>query len=171
MSEINVYDLTYKSFGKFDIIIFPGVLYHLRYPFWALKVIREVLNEGGYLITETPIWRAEKKNAILFCPIEGASPYEPTSCTFFNEKGMVDTLKSIGFKTINIEYVPVAHPIKRAIRNFKAYLRTVLARGNRPPIRRVERCAFLSQYLGVDMNSEIMKYWEDIHKIHSGGHV
>src|SRR5262245_46932230 len=37
MVEINLYDLTSERFGRFDVISFPGVLYHLRYPFWGLK--------------------------------------------------------------------------------------------------------------------------------------
>ena len=36
MYEMNVIDLASDTFGKFDLIICPGVLYHLRYPFVAL---------------------------------------------------------------------------------------------------------------------------------------
>ncbi len=30
MHQFNLYDLTPETFGKFGIVIFPGVLYHLR---------------------------------------------------------------------------------------------------------------------------------------------
>ena len=95
MELMNVYDLGPDKFGLFDIVIFPGVLYHLRYPFWGLRAIRSVLKPGGNLIVETPIWRGENNNAMLFCPIGKDSPYETSSCTFFNEKGLVDTLTSL----------------------------------------------------------------------------
>src|SRR5262245_32260291 len=36
MHEMNLYDLTPDHFGKFDVIVFAGVLYHLRYPNWGL---------------------------------------------------------------------------------------------------------------------------------------
>ena len=38
----NLLDLSSSEIGRFDIIIFPGVLYHLRYPFWSLKVVRDL---------------------------------------------------------------------------------------------------------------------------------
>lgn len=33
MYELNLLDLKPETFGMFDVILFPGVLYHLRYPF------------------------------------------------------------------------------------------------------------------------------------------
>ena len=43
MYELNLYDLTVERFGKFDVIMLPGVLYHLRYPFWGLKIQSDVV--------------------------------------------------------------------------------------------------------------------------------
>lgn len=42
MYELNLFDLKPETFGTFDLIILCGVLYHLRYLFWALKVLRDV---------------------------------------------------------------------------------------------------------------------------------
>ena len=105
MHQMNLYDLKPESFGQFDVVIFPGVLYHLRYPFWGLRAIRDVLKIGGHLLIETAIWVGERNNSMLFCPIGEDSPYAPdgTSCTFFNEKGLVDTLTSLGFQTVHTE--------------------------------------------------------------------
>lgn len=96
--SFNLYDLRPESFGRFDVIVFPGVLYHLRYPFWALKLIREVLVDDGVLILETAILADDNTMPLLFCPCGNESPYEPTSCTFFNRKGLHDTLTSMGFR-------------------------------------------------------------------------
>ncbi|MBP9143217.1 MAG: methyltransferase domain-containing protein [Thermoanaerobaculia bacterium] len=49
----NVYNLDPKRHGKFDVILFLGVLYHLRKPLAALDAIRGVLNEGGRLFLAT----------------------------------------------------------------------------------------------------------------------
>jgi 2-polyprenyl-3-methyl-5-hydroxy-6-metoxy-1,4-benzoquinol methylase len=96
MYQKNLYDLSEEDYGKFDIIIFVGVLYHLRYPFYSFKKIKEILNKDGKLIIETGVYLDDNKRAILYCPIEDDSEYEKTSCTFFNIKGLCDSLKSIG---------------------------------------------------------------------------
>jgi 2-polyprenyl-3-methyl-5-hydroxy-6-metoxy-1,4-benzoquinol methylase len=173
MIQMNLYDLNPSDIGVFDVIVFPGVLYHLRYPFWGFKVIRDVLKVGGNLIVETPIWKGEHNNAMLFCPIGEASPYEPTSCTFFNEKGLVDTLKSIGFETLSIEYldgspreqVPPEDFVKRVKAGIKRFL-SPQPKDN-PPIKAVTRTVFHSRFNGYDKNSFIMQYWEDNHDFHT----
>jgi 2-polyprenyl-3-methyl-5-hydroxy-6-metoxy-1,4-benzoquinol methylase len=70
MLQQNLYDLKARELGLFDVILFPGVLYHLRYPFWGLKVLRDMMKPGGELLIETAIWRGDPNNAMLFCPIE-----------------------------------------------------------------------------------------------------
>lgn len=51
----NVYDLSPDKIGKFDLILFLGVLYHLRNPMLALDHIREVQAPGGTVIVETQL--------------------------------------------------------------------------------------------------------------------
>ena len=117
MYQKNVYDITEEDYGKFDIIIFVGVLYHLRYPFYSLKKLKEVLNKDGKLIIETGILLDDNKRAMLYCPIEDDSEYEKTSCTFFNVKGLSDSLKSMGIFVENVFIYP--HTIKlRRLKNF-----------------------------------------------------
>jgi|TARA_B110001450_G_scaffold189569_1_gene177739 2-polyprenyl-3-methyl-5-hydroxy-6-metoxy-1,4-benzoquinol methylase len=106
MYQKNVYDITEEDYGKFDIIIFVGVLYHLRYPFYSLKKLKEVLNKDGKLIIETGILLDDNKRAMLYCPIEDDSEYEKTSCTFFNVKGLSDSLKSMGIFVENVFIYP-----------------------------------------------------------------
>jgi SAM-dependent methyltransferase len=139
----NLYDLKLDDFGLFDTVIFPGVLYHLRYPFWGLRAIRNILKVGGHLLTETGIWDGDYDKAMLFCPIGAESPYDPTSCTFFNEKGLVDTLKSMGFETVTIEYIEPKN------------------------LGGINRCVFHSIFRGYDKNSFIGHYWDDTHQYHS----
>jgi SAM-dependent methyltransferase len=93
----NLFDLRPDTFGLFDVVIFPGVLYHLRYPFWALKLIRDVTTEGGTLVVETAVLADDNRHALLYCPTGTDSPYEPTSVTFYNRKGLHETLSSMGF--------------------------------------------------------------------------
>jgi hypothetical protein len=92
-----------EHFGLFDIVIFSGVLYHLRYPFWSLKIIRDCLLTNGTLIIETAVFRDRNKYAMLHCPIGSESPYEPSSCSFFNLKALNDTISSLGFHVERVE--------------------------------------------------------------------
>jgi len=195
MHQMNLYDLKPESFGRFDVIIFPGVLYHLRYPFWGLKAIRDVLNTSGHLLIETAIWVGERNNALLFCPIGDENPYAPdgTSCTFFNEKGLVDTLTSLGFHTLNTELLTKITPepttrrsiwLRRA-RHPRNALRSYLKRfvtstrvnnADRPSNNEVhwcvvDRCVVLSTFSAFDQGTFTARYWEathDFHTIHGG---
>jgi 2-polyprenyl-3-methyl-5-hydroxy-6-metoxy-1,4-benzoquinol methylase len=170
--QMNLYDLKPDTFGFFDVVVFPGVLYHLRYPFEGLRVIRDVLKVGGRLLIETPIWKGENNNAMLFCPTGAESPYEPTSCTFFNQKGLTDTLTSMGLETIAIEYlrrtgarrlVDFARQLSARI---EVSLRVCLS-GNAPPIKRVTRSVFHSVFHGSDNDSFTTQYWEATHHFHT----
>ena len=156
MLQQNLYDLKGQNLGLFDVILFPGVLYHLRYPFWGLKVLRDMLKPGGEILIETAIWQGDGNNAMLFCPIENDSPYDPTSCTFFNEKGLVDTLKSLNFNTVKIEF-------------FSPGSMSDLCTGGIVPritITNVTHAVFHSRFGGHDNDFRIA-YWEGTHHFHS----
>lgn len=49
----NVYNVSEAKYGKFDLVLFLGLLYHLRNPLLALDQVRSVVKTGGYLAVET----------------------------------------------------------------------------------------------------------------------
>lgn len=49
----NVYNLDPETYGAFDVVLFMGVLYHLRKPLAALDAIRSVMKPGGRLFVGT----------------------------------------------------------------------------------------------------------------------
>lgn len=49
----NVYNLTVEEYGKFDLVLFLGVIYHLRHPLLALDHIWDVCNPGAQLYVES----------------------------------------------------------------------------------------------------------------------
>lgn len=51
--KIDVCDLTPASVGRFDVVLFLGVLYHLRDPFLALRRLREITRE--YILVDTHV--------------------------------------------------------------------------------------------------------------------
>ncbi len=168
MEERNLYGLTPEMFGPFDIVICPGVLYHLRFPFLGLKRMWDVLKDGGYLVLETAIWADDSPLALLHCPVGRESPYEPTSCTFFNPKGLIDSLKSLGFR------VQSASSLERHIdrmrqprEKLRRWWRAV--RGRRPRLD-IDRMVLVCRRLAVDpaIADALMQYWYGLHQIHTG---
>jgi tRNA (mo5U34)-methyltransferase len=97
----SLYELKPESFGLFDIVLLAGVLYHLRYPFWGLRRVRDLLVDGGSLLVETATFADTNTLPLLLCPTGAASPYEPTSCSFFNIRGFTDTVRSLGFAVVD----------------------------------------------------------------------
>jgi tRNA (mo5U34)-methyltransferase len=49
----NVYNLSPETYGTFDLVLFMGVLYHLRNPLGGLDAIRSVMTEGASLFVGT----------------------------------------------------------------------------------------------------------------------
>ena len=104
MIEMSLYELSVAEHGMFDIILFCGVLYHLRYPFTALRTLVDLVPEGGHMIIETVIFADDDRHALLFCPTGEESPCDLSSVSFYNRKGMTDTLKTFGFRVEATEY-------------------------------------------------------------------
>lgn len=135
----SVYSL--DSVPTFDIIMFFGVLYHLRYPMFALRRLTRALNPNGLLLIETSIYDTQNMLPLVYCPV-GGSPYEPTSCSFFSVEGLRVTLDSFGCL---IE-------------------RHRLQTGDHiPPVK---RCWFEARKTR-SMDDELAGYWEGIHHFHS----
>lgn len=51
----NVYEIDSLDLGQFDLVLFLGVLYHLRHPYLAIDKIHDVLRTGGQVIVESHI--------------------------------------------------------------------------------------------------------------------
>lgn len=165
MFEKNLFDLRVSDFGKFDVILFPGTLYHLRYPFYALKIVTDLLNDDGVLLIETSILLEDKNRALIYCPINDEGPYGSTSCSFFNEKGLTDSLSSLGVEVIetklSLEKSILKNNIKKLLRiffkkNFFGKKLTSVCRGT-----------FLCRKNQSLINKEDDKYWNVSHERHS----
>ena len=50
--QASVYDLNPETFGYFDVVLFAGVLYHLRHPLLALDRVRSVCAETAFIETQ-----------------------------------------------------------------------------------------------------------------------
>lgn len=152
MSEFSLYELAPEVHGLHDVIMFFGVLYHLRYPAWGLRKIVDCLAPGGRLLLESGMLKDTKHTAeleLLYCPVE-TSPYEETSCTFYNRKGLETTMRSFGLKLLRHDILAGSECISR---DGKAF---------------AERQFFVFEKAGQKPGFEgVMEYWDGTHQYHT----
>jgi tRNA (mo5U34)-methyltransferase len=112
----NVYNLSPPSYGEFDIVLFMGVLYHLRNPLGGLDAIRSVLKEGGhlflgtmmidehFLLPEGTVTTLEALNPVLTTvPLWQAYPRDTlngdyTNCFAPNQRALIAALEETQFR-------------------------------------------------------------------------
>jgi SAM-dependent methyltransferase len=168
--ELNLMDLRPETHGKFDVVIFPGVLYHLRYPFWALKLVRDVIKDDGQLVLETAVYVDDNKLPLLFCPIGTESPYEPTSCTFYNTKAMMDTLYSLGLTVQRVEYLNNSPMHVRPPTHMREVVNAALGAAGKKPSPVIDRATFVCQMTPQVLDPHVVAYWDGTHRIHTKHH-
>ena len=183
MFQKNLYEITSKDYGKMDIVLLLGVLYHLRYPFYGLKAIRDILTKDSILIIETAIYVDDNKKALLYCPSELESEFGKTNCSFFNAKGLEDTLKSLGIVIIEKE-VRIQKTIFRVLKNLiRFFLRIIFKKKKFFGIKTahfkkydqdigeiigpVSRGFFICKLDNNLVDKETSDYWNAYHNLHT----
>jgi tRNA (mo5U34)-methyltransferase len=122
----NVYELSPRTFGTFDLVLFYGVLYHLRHPHLALEKIRSVCT--GTLLFQTLV---SNPPALQHMPMGEFHPHglmsgkeqgqwDPTVFWVLNGAGCVAMLEAVGFTEVEV-VSPAPQPfVLRAKSPFKA---------------------------------------------------
>jgi len=102
--DIDLAELTLERVGAFDIVLFLGVLYHLRHPFATLEAISKLANST--LIVETHLDALDiNRPAMIFYP--GAElANDPTNWWGPNIECVKAMLRDVGF--LNVRYT--RHP-------------------------------------------------------------
>lgn len=102
--EIDVFDLTPDRVGVFDVVLFLGVLYHLREPHRALERLAAVT--GEVLVVETVVDRIhEREPAVALYPndeLEG----DPTNWFAPNPPALFEMLRDVGFEEFELTWAP-----------------------------------------------------------------
>jgi len=99
----SIYDISPKTFGTFDLVMFFGVLYHLRHPLLALEKIHAVCT--GTLLMQTAMCD-DKSDRLMaeFHPfgVKSGPPDNPScdpTCLWFpNAACCIGMLEHVGFK-------------------------------------------------------------------------
>jgi tRNA (mo5U34)-methyltransferase len=100
-----VYDISPKTFGTFDLVMFFGVLYHLRNPLLALEKVHAVCT--GTLLMQTAMCENTGNQPMAeFHPfgVKSGPPdnpsYDPTCLWFPNPACCIGMLEHVGFKEV-----------------------------------------------------------------------
>jgi tRNA (mo5U34)-methyltransferase len=97
---IDALDLSPETVGTFDVVLFLGVLYHMRHPLLALERIASVTK--GQLILETHVDRAwDKEPVTVFYPGSELGG-DATNWCGPNPAAVVAMLKVVGFKRVEL---------------------------------------------------------------------
>lgn len=122
---IDVMDLSPELVGTFDVVLFLGVLYHLRHPLLALEVIASVTRDLLILETETDLVDL-RLPAMAYYPDKELNN-DPTNWWAPNPAALCAMLKTVGFRRTEI----VHHPRSRLYRLAKAF-KQWLSQGKNP---------------------------------------
>jgi tRNA (mo5U34)-methyltransferase len=98
--EIDVLDLSPEKVGTFDLVLFLGVLYHMRHPLLCLEKVASVTAKGGMVIVETHVDLLHlKRPALAFYPDRELNN-DPTNWFGPNPAAVEGMLRTVGFRKI-----------------------------------------------------------------------
>jgi len=95
------------AFGteSFDLVVCAGVMYHLLDPFDAIRVPRQLLKSGGYLLLETAFDPDSSAPTLTLNPT--ASPLIPDPYTYFlpSKAALFGMLTLFGFEIVGVRWI------------------------------------------------------------------
>ena len=113
--EIDVLDLSPDKIGVFDLVLFLGVLYHMRHPLLALEKVFSVT--GKQLILETHVDMLGCKRPVMAFYPETELNNDPTNWCGPNPPAVEAMLKTVGFRKVEVVTKNTfVYRLRRAIR-------------------------------------------------------
>jgi tRNA (mo5U34)-methyltransferase len=108
--RIDVLGLSPEKIGTFDLVLFLGVLYHMRHPILSLEKMASVTAPGGMAILETHVDLLEiKRPAVAFYP-ESELNNDATNWFGPNPAAVEGMLRAVGFQKI-VAHSPIPGPV------------------------------------------------------------
>jgi tRNA (mo5U34)-methyltransferase len=110
------------ALGTFDVVLFLGVLYHLRHPLLALERVAGVTGELAVIETEAAVFPGSGDRALCeFVELEYKG--DPTNWWLPNERALVGLCRAAGFSDVRVltprprsgSYRLVAHASKERL--------------------------------------------------------
>jgi tRNA (mo5U34)-methyltransferase len=98
------YDLS--QLGTFDVVLYLGVLYHVRHPLLALERLAAVTQGTAIIETQAEAFRASGRRPLCRF-IEGDElNHDPSNFWTFNEAALLSMCRSAGFESAEIQDEP-----------------------------------------------------------------
>lgn len=97
---IDVLDLSPEKVGEFDLVLFLGVLYHMRHPWLSLEKVSSVTKKK--LILETEVEMIGEKRPIIVLYPKNELAEDNTNWCAPNPAAVISMLKDVGFKKVEI---------------------------------------------------------------------
>jgi tRNA (mo5U34)-methyltransferase len=116
--ELDVLDLAPERIGSFDIVLFLGVLYHMRHPLLALEKVAGVTAERLILETEVDLLGTSGAAVAFYAGDE--LNRDPTNWWAPNPRALSNLLRSAGFARVETIWQPrpFMYRVARALRQF-----------------------------------------------------
>jgi tRNA (mo5U34)-methyltransferase len=127
--NIDVLDLSPENVGRFDLVLFLGVLYHMPHPILALERIASVTKKQLILETHTDLsWT--RRPALAFYGEGELVATDPTNWFGPNRNAVISMLKRVGFREVreyasknSLMYTLAAASYNKLTRNYSFFAR------------------------------------------------
>jgi tRNA (mo5U34)-methyltransferase len=92
---IDVFDMSPDTVGEFDLVLFLGVLYHMKDPIGALERVASVTSDQAIIETEVDFMTLRRPAAAVYASTELNS--DPTNWWGLNPPAVLALLRAAGF--------------------------------------------------------------------------
>ena len=90
------------ALGQFDVVLYLGVLYHVKHPLLALERLAQITRGALIVETQAETFRGLEKKAICRF-FEGSELNgDPSNWWVYNTKALVDLCRAAGFGTVEV---------------------------------------------------------------------
>ena len=97
-TDVDVFDLDPAVHGKFDVVLFLGVFYHLKNPLGGLEQVSRMTNELA--VIETVVDELQNPEPVLRFYLGPELNKDGTNFFAPNYKGLENMLREVGFKRV-----------------------------------------------------------------------
>jgi tRNA (mo5U34)-methyltransferase len=87
-----------ENLGIFDVVLYPGVLYHMKFPYLCLHKVAELVKEGGTLFVETHTSQIPNQWPVMMFYPNKELANDATNWWGPNHRCVVEMLKTLEFK-------------------------------------------------------------------------
>jgi tRNA (mo5U34)-methyltransferase len=94
----NIMTSTPEELGTFDVVLYPGVLYHMKFPYLSLHKVAGLVKEGGKLFVETHTCMVPDNLSVMMFYPNRELANDPTNWWGPNNRCVKEMLETLNFK-------------------------------------------------------------------------